>query len=177
MFLSDINPLHSLPGISTGVARNALLVLELVGHVRLPGDVFLVDWNTHRLVLVGDVLDGVRVSEDTLGDQSTRDRISLLVKGLWGARHIVNDSNTCQVCVSRDRSALTEVVNGLSHELLVTLRFHIASVILVEVVKLVVHEDRSFHGLLDVDSHCAICSYACHVVQLSSCELEFAVSI
>lgn len=42
--------------------------------------------------------------------------------------------------------------------------------ILVEVVKLVVHEDRGLHLLIDRDSHFTRCRFYIHITQVSSCE-------
>lgn len=92
MLLLDVDPLDLLPSHICLASFNGLgLVLELVFHIGLPGDTFLVDGNYCSL---GDDLFGtrfslrsgdsffngniggrnnIRVGENTLGDESTRD--------------------------------------------------------------------------------------------------------
>jgi len=79
VLLLDVDPLDILPGrvFSSGVL-GFLLVLELVVHIRLPSDTFLVDGDALTVSLVSNF---VRIGENTLGDESTRDGRSCLSEG------------------------------------------------------------------------------------------------
>lgn len=97
-------------------------------------------------------VESERIGENTLSDQSTGDSGARGFEFLWCGRYVLVDTNVLEVSVSLDGLALIEVCDSLSHKLFIILRFHIASVILVEVIELVVEENRSFHGLFDGNS-------------------------
>lgn len=72
MLLLNVDPLDFIPGrCSAGSVNWGSLVLELVLHIRLPGDTFLVDRNADSWG--GLVENLIRVGENTLGDESAGD--------------------------------------------------------------------------------------------------------
>lgn len=80
MLLLDVDPLDFLPCCVTSISGlGFLLVLELVVHIRLPSDTFLVDGDRLTVSIVSDF---VRVGENTLGDESTRDGRSCSSEGI-----------------------------------------------------------------------------------------------
>jgi len=150
VFICNVDPLDVLPGA-------CFLILEFVLNVRSPSDIFLVDRNLCASSFVNQFK---RVGEDTLSDETTRNGCCLRDKGYRRSSNIVYDIHVSKVCVGGDRVALAEVsdFDGLSHELLVVLRLDIASVILVEVVKLIIDKDGTSHLVGDFDSLLAFVS-------------------
>jgi len=165
MLILDVLPLDILPisvaGSHVFVDAVELLVFEFVLDVGLPGNICLVDGDRAG---GGSVcaFDSIGVGEKTLGDEAARNGNIGGDKCL--ALDVGGDARTCQVLVEDDGLAggLDLALGpGLSHELLVITRFHIPSMVLIEVVELVVHENfvlLASKGLFKLEWHYAVCA-------------------
>lgn len=140
----DVSPLYVLP-------VRSVEVFELELAVRAPGNVLVVD---------GDVLVVLpklkRVVEDTLGDETTGEgRVT------QGEIFSTDRCKEARVFVSFDGIAVVKLVHSefVAHQLLIGARLDVATMVLVEVVKLVVHVDGSCDVRVDVDGNFALCAF------------------
>jgi len=82
VLLLNVDPLDFIPGRCSAASVNwGSLVLELVLHIRLPGDTFLVDRNADSWG--GLVENLIRVGENTLGDESAGDGRTFRSESHW----------------------------------------------------------------------------------------------
>jgi len=156
VLVGDVSPLDFIP-------VNVVKAFEFVSNVRLPCNVGVVhykwgfsfpvaDW-----VSLGMLNHFESVGEQRLGNQTTGvGRCWLDKSGLT----VVSLGNVgSQVWVFNDRVTVgSEIFDGLSnaHQLLVGATTHVASMVLVEVGQLVVSEDLSSDGSLDIELFSAL---------------------
>lgn len=147
--ISHILPLDFLISLTCIKPASSVYVLEFVCHITRPSNVFLDDVD-FRLSTVVLLIQLESVIEETLGNEATR--------GSWKLVVVEWDSFSLIVLLELELLVWPEVSNlddwvacvldiiyaqVVSSQLRIVSRFHISSMVLVEIVKLVVDVDWS----------------------------------